>query len=303
VASTQDEIQGQTTPADRACYYDPDNFFMFKWPDVPRRQFLTERDRAFSPDSPTGEVLLDSSDALQTDYPATTPLLLARYLRIRATEKFSHTRRASAELYYVLEGRGQSRGCGESIQWVQGDAFCFPGGVEVEHSAATDAVIFAVSNEPLLRYDSLQPPTAGKHDRVAPVHWLKTEMDAHLEAVYARPTTAESAGSALQLATAAMAPARYPIPTINAAINTLAAGGDQRAHRHNGAAITLAIQGEGVYSKIEDQQVNWSDGAVQVTPATEFHSHHNRGDKRGVALVIQDEGLHFYARTPGFSWD
>ena len=73
--------------------------------------------------------------------------------------------------------------------------------------------------------------------------------------------------------------------------------------RHNGAAITLSIQGEGVYSMIEDEKVPWSDGAAQITPATELHSHHNRGSGRMRSLVVQDEGLHFYTRTPGFSWD
>jgi gentisate 1,2-dioxygenase len=89
---------------------------------------------------------------------------------------------------------------------------------------------------------------------------------------------------------------------MNVAINTLQAGGDQRPHRHNGAAITLAVIGEGVHSMIEDERVDWAEGAAQVTPAAELHSHHNRGNKRMLSLVVQDEGLHFYARTPGFSW-
>ena len=42
---------------------------------------------------------------------------------------------------------------------------------------------------------------------------------------------------------------------------------------------------------------------AQVTPATDLHSHHNRGTKRMRSAVIQDEGLHYCTRTPGFSWD
>ena len=97
----------------------------------------------------------------------------------------------------------------------------------------------------------------------------------------------ELAGRAVQLSSARMEPAAYPVPTMNVAINTLEPGGDQRPHRHNGAAITLAIEGEGVYSRIEDEQVDWSTGAAQVTPATELHSHHNRGPRRMVSLVAQ----------------
>ena len=82
----------------RAQYHDPENAFMFKWSPVPRRQFLTERDRAMDPATGTAEILLDSSDALVTDYPATTPMILCRYLRISAGEWIDCKYRASGEI-------------------------------------------------------------------------------------------------------------------------------------------------------------------------------------------------------------
>jgi len=303
MATLEKEVLSEGSPASRARYYDPENFFAFRWPDVPRRQFLAERDRAYAEDAPTGEILLDTSDVLQTPYPVTTPLLLARYLCIRQGERLQHTRQASAELFYVLRGEGHSDGCGESIEWEAGDTFCFPGGTELVHQASSRAILFTVCNEPLLRYEALRPAPAGQHDRVAPVHWPRRETDERFEAIFNRPKSAEASGQALQLATEAMAPARYPVPTMNIALNTLDPGGDQRPHRHNGAAITLAVVGEGVHSMIEEERVDWSDGAAQITPAAELHSHHNRGAKRMLSMVVQDEGLHFYARTPGFSWD
>jgi gentisate 1,2-dioxygenase len=302
MSTAAENLHSVDTPASRARYHDPENFFAFKWPAVPRRQFLAERDQAFDPQVATSEVLLDSSDVLATAYPATTPLLLARYLRIRAGEQLSVTRRASAELFYVLRGAGASSGCDETIEWGVGDTFCFPGGNAITSTASADTVLFSVCNEPLLRYEDLQPPAAGHHERVRPVHWPKSEMDERFKAIFARPDTEQTAGRALQLSSAAMEPARYPVPTMNIAINTLEPGRDQRPHRHNGAAITLAVIGEGIHSMIEDERVDWSDGAAQVTPAAELHSHHNRGDKRMLSLVVQDEGFHFYARTPGFSW-
>ena len=64
-----------------------------------------------------------------------------------------------------------------------------------------------------------------------------------------------------------------------------------------------AIQGEGIHSVIDGQRVDWSTGAAQITPATLLHSHHSRGTQRMRSFVIQDEGLHHYTRTPGFSFD
>ena len=82
----------------QARYYDPANAFDFRWPPVPRRQFLAERDRAFDSATPTGLVALDASDVLATPYPATTPSLLVQYLRIRGGERFAPRQRASGEV-------------------------------------------------------------------------------------------------------------------------------------------------------------------------------------------------------------
>jgi len=302
MSSTVAKARNTETPETRARFYEPENFFTFHWPAVPRRQFLAERDEAFATATATSEILLDISETLGTTYPATTPLLLARYLRIRPSENITLTRHASAEVLYVLRGRGRSAGFGEAINWVAGDALCFPGGDKVVHSATVDAVLFCVCNEPLLTFEDLEPPHGG-HARVLPTHWRKSEMDVRFEKIFKRPNSEQTTGHALQLATAIMAPATHTIPSMNVAMNTLEPGGDQRPHRHNGAAITLAIEGQGIHSMIEDERIDWATGAAQITPATELHSHHNRGDRRMESLVVQDEGLHFYTRTTGFSWD
>lgn len=135
------------------------------------------------------------------------------------------------------------------------------------------------------------------------VHFPAAEIARRFEVVYARPKTGVESGRALLFSTAAVGECTNLMPSINVAINTLEPGGDQRPHRHNGVAVTLALQGEQVYSTIEDERVDWSLGAAQITPPAELHAHHNRGSDRMISLVVQDEGLHYYTRTPGFSWD
>jgi len=288
---------------DQALYYDPANAFDFRWPPVPRRQFLAEREQAFASAAPTGVVALDASDALETPYPATTPSLLAHYLGLRAGERFATRQRASGEVYFVMQGAGQSRNGADSIDWHQGDLFCFPGGQETIHEAGDDdAIVFCVSDQPLVMFQDLRPAPRGE-SLIETVHWPAAEIDKRLDTVYARPDSKEEAGRAVLFSSRALAPARNILPTMVAAINTLDPGKDQRAHRHNGVAITLALEGEGVYSLIEGERVDWVAGAAQITPAAQLHSHHNRGTKRMRSLVIQDEGLHYYTRTPGFSWD
>jgi gentisate 1,2-dioxygenase len=289
--------------AQRARYVTSENGFEFTFPPVPVRQFLSERDRAFDPKSPSGVIALDSSDALGTAYPATTPTLLCRYLKFRAGEQLRAKFVASGEVYYVMSGRGESRNGADTIEWGEGDVFCLPGGGETAHLAGDkDCLLFCVTNEPLLAFERLRAPLPGQAAFEA-THWPADEIERQFQEVYDRPDSANTTGHSVQFSTAAMAPTNITIPTINCAINTLKAGGDQRPHRHNGVAVTLAIQGEGIYSMIGGQRVDWSTGAAQITPATQLHSHHNRGTKRMRSFVIQDEGLHHYTRTPGFSFD
>ncbi len=286
-----------------ALYYDPANAFDFRWPPVPRRQFLDERERAYDADGPSGLIPLDASDDLQIPCPATTPSLLAQYLRLRRGDTLTTRQRASGEVYFVMHGAGTSRGGSDTVTWGAGDVFCLAGGNDTAHASGGDAcLLFCVSDAPLVAFQGLEPASP-EESPVETVHWPAAEIARRLDTVYERERTDDEAGRAVLFSSRALAPARNILPMMVAAINTLEAGGDQRPHRHNGVAITLALEGEDVYSLIEGQRIDWVNGAAQVTPATELHSHHNRGGIRMRSLVIQDEGLHYYTRTPGFSWD
>jgi gentisate 1,2-dioxygenase len=293
----------QTPYMHRAIYHSAANGFAFAWPAVPARQFLRERDAAFDPATPTGEIALDASDALNTTYPATTPSLLCRYLKLRAGESWRTRYVAAGEIFYVMSGSGESRNRGDVIAWGAGDVFCFPGGGESVHQAAAgDALLFCATNEPLLAFEHLQAPAPGRAV-VETTHWPAAEIERRFQTVWQRPLTADTTGYSVQFTSQALQPSTNTMPSVNVAINTCAAGREQRPHRHNGVAVTLAIQGEGVYSMIDGQRVDWSDGAAQITPAAAMHSHHNTGSQRMRSFIVQDEGLHMYTRTPGFSFD
>ncbi|MDP6951643.1 MAG: cupin domain-containing protein [Alphaproteobacteria bacterium] len=289
----------RATPASRARYHSADNNFTFAWPPVPARQFLAERETAFDPACPTELIALDSADALGTPYPATTPTMLMHYARLNAGEALNTRFAASGEIAYVIEGTGESRNGGDVITWGKGDVFCFSGGGETRHAGTTDSLLLVATNEPLLAFEKLRPGKAV----VEAVHWPADEIAREFEAVWQRPITPETTGHAVLFSSDALAPSTNTLPSINAALNTLEAGADQRPHRHNGVAVVLAIQGEGVHSIVDGQHIDWVDGAVQVTPGASLHSHHNRGPERMACLIFQDEALHYYTRTPGFSFD
>jgi gentisate 1,2-dioxygenase len=286
----------------RGRFHTAENPFTFQWPAVPPHQFLSERDLAFDTATASGSIALDLSATLATPFPATTPSLLVRYLKLRAGEQLETSFVAGGEVCYVIRGSGESRHGDDNIAWGPGDVFCFPGGDATIHRAGEDAILFVATDEPLLALEGLRAPLTGT-SRVRATHWPHHAIEEQFEAVYRRPRTDNTTGCSVMFTGAADVHGYMTIPTINVAINTLSAGSDQRPHRHNGVAVTLAIEGRGIHSMIEDRRVEWSNGAAQITPATMLHSHHNRGAHRMRSLVIQDEGLHHYLRTPGFSFN
>ena len=298
----QNRAHSQSLYEQRARYVSNENGFAFSYPPVPVQQFKAEYDRAVDPGAPTGAIMLDTSKVLGTAYPATTPTLLCRYIRLRAGELLSETYAASGEVGYVMSGRGESSNGEDRIVWKKGDVFCLPGGAKTTYLASEETLLFNVTDEPLLAFAGARAPSASG-SRVEAVVWRGEEIERRLDAVFQRPITEQTTGASVQFSTRRTEPNFTTIPFINVAINTLAAGRDQRPHRHNGVAVTLAIQGDGIHSEIDGERIDWVTGVAQITPATTLHSHHNRGDKRMRSLVIQDEGLHIYTRTPGFSFD
>src|SRR5260370_8350858 len=88
----------ETRYTGRARYYSSLDGFNVKSPRVSAHVFLPERDRALDPTAPTGLIPLDQSGPLALDFPATTPLILARYARIRAGERLATRFAATAHI-------------------------------------------------------------------------------------------------------------------------------------------------------------------------------------------------------------
>ena len=294
------EKRVETASTRRAVYEVPENIFETKRPPVPAHLFVDERDKAFSESTPSGLIDLDLGDRLGFDYPATTPFLLARYLRVRAGDNVSTELIASGEIHYVIRGSGESRNRSDQIAWRAGDVFCFPGGAKTVHQANEhDAVLLQFTDEPLYAFTQAQAPSEGAA-AVEAVHYLGEQIDEELDNLYRRDAGEESAGMAVQLLSRSTRRRGTCLPSVALAVNTLAGGTSQRPHMHNAVALTLCIQGADCYSLVDGERVDWQPNAVMVTPPTVAHSHHNRGDKRMKCLIAQDSGLYYHARTVGF---
>lgn len=279
--------------------------FNIKRPPVPAHVFRGERDRALDPGGPTGLIPLDLSPLLDLDYPATTPIILSRYARLRAGDSLATEFVASTEVYYVIAGTGTTTwggdGDGASLAWGPGDAFCLPGGHRVRHRAGPgDAVLWVTTNEPQLAFEGCQAPARAP---IRAAHYLAGEIRRRLLAIHQDPRGATMAGKSVNFGNAAIEASRTTTPSFTLAMNSLLPGESQRAHRHNAVAVTLVVAGERCYSLIDGERVDWERHAVMITPPTRLHSHHNAGAALGLFLIVQDGGLYYHCRTMGFSFD
>ncbi len=297
--------QRATAPASpaeaRGRFFNTGNAFNIVNPPVPDHAFTAEPLIALDDASPTGLTPCDISAELGCDFPATSPLVLARYARIRAGESLTTDFVTSGTIAYVITGTGRTA-CGtEDIQWGAGDVFVLPGGVTATHSATDTAVLWLVTNEPQLAFENLRAPSPGASPTDL-VHYRAAEIDQQIDLLYNVGRDTTIAGSALIFSAERQEATRNILPTLTAAMNSLPAGLVQPPHRHNSVAVSLVIQGANCFSIIDGRRKNWSPWATTITPPVSVHSHHNDGNEQARFLIIQDGGIFYHARAMGFSF-
>ncbi len=293
--------------AEEACvargrYLSVEEGFNIERPALAPCDFQRERELAVSADKASGVIELDSGAGLGSKRPATSPLMLASFVRIRAGDIVTVQERATGTIFYVCRGAGRSSWNAGALAWAQGDVFCLPGGASVEHSAGPeDCLLYAVSDRPALEFAGVRPvPWADAP--VEPVRYPAARLAEQLEALGSRTMDAAAAGRALFLSSAGMEGRRTCLPTLTATLNLVLPGERQRPHKHNAAAVVFVIRGGGVQSRIGERTFPWHEHAVLLTPPLSVHSHENAGNAPGVALIVQDGGLHYHTRTMGFAF-
>lgn len=284
----------------RGRYFNSGNAFNIKLPPVPGKIFTEEPAKALARTA-TGFVLCDLSSTLGCPFPTTTPLMLARYAVIKAGESLDLTLRATASIWYVIEGKGTLKVGDESAEIGKADVFLLPGGLPASLAGAQDCVLWGVGNDPQLAFDSLAP-LGGAEAAVKFVHYPAAEIDRQLEIVYGANANTTTSGHALIFSAEKTEASRNLTPTMTLSLNTLKPHSSQPPHKHNSAAITLAVAGDPAYSMVGDAKCDWSPWATLLTPAAARHSHHNDGNTRAEFLIVQDGGLYYHARTMGFEF-
>jgi gentisate 1,2-dioxygenase len=269
---------------------------------VPAKQF----GRELYLDAPTSIIPLDLSADLNIGHgPATSPGLLASFVRIRAGENIPTSPNATSQLYYVLEGRGFAAVNGQLVQWEKGDFLTLPATSKATFYADSDAVFYWVHDEPMLRYlgaEATEPKfRATKFPRARAV--------AELEAIANRPGANEKNRVSVLLSNAGEEQTLTITHVLWAMFGLLPAGQQQQPHRHQSVALDLILDAQpGCYSllgtRLDDRgrivdpiRVDWEPGGAFVTPPGMWHAHYNESGANAHLIPVQDAGLQTYLRS------
>lgn len=279
----------------RARWFDPFGGFNLAMPAIPVRLFASERERAVAA-GPTEVIALDLAPELGLPTPATTPAMLARYLRVRAGDRLNLAWTATTVVLQILSGEGTVDGAGPTpLHFAGGDVVVAPAHAGLAIASATGCLAVAITDEPLL---ALLGATTPARPRFAAAHYTAAEARQRLLEVYRHPRADELPAKGIFLGSADLGHVASPALTL--VVNSLLPGESQPPHSHNAAAISVVIDADRCWSEVDGARVDWIPGAVFVTPPPLRHAHRNDGERTAFVMTVQDSGLHYHLRTMGF---
>ena len=271
-------------------------------PPLPMERFPAARHRSVT----TGIVPFDLSSALAIDLgPATSPALLASFIRIAPGASIDTAPVATSELYHVIDGDGVSIVNGRELAWSAGDFFVLPANSISSHRASRDTTMYWVTDEPLLRHLGVAPT----HPRFAPTRFPAERVRAELADVEQSPRATDRNRLSILLNTAPNDMTQTVTHVLWAMYGSLPVDAVQRPHRHQSVALDLvgecapgcytlvgrSIDGNGEI--VDPIRVDWEAHSAFVTPPGMWHAHHNESGEPAWIIPIQDAGLHTYLRS------
>jgi len=265
--------------------------------------------RAFSPDffdqAGGTEVLpLDVSAELETPWAATSPALLANFVRLSPGELKTSVV-ATSQLFFVFRGRGRTEACGCVIPWSEGDFIVLPAHGEATHVADEDSAFYWVHDEPLMKYLGVTDASP----RFAPTLFQHSKAQEKLDEIAHDPVKSKANRVSVLLANSNFPQTRTITHTLWCMFGVLPKDAVQFPHRHESVALDFVISCKpGCYTMIgteldetgmikNGKREDWKPGASFITPGGYWHSHHNESGEEAHVLPIQDAGLHTFLRT------
>lgn len=252
---------------------------------------------ALHKDGDTRVIPFDLSKQLQTEYAATSPNLMANFIKISAGDMLRTDAAVTSQMFYVIRGSGRTQMKHGTIEWKQGDLFTLPSVPDALHTADTDTAFYWVNDAPLLNYLGVEPAK----ERFHPVLYTKERLCSKLEEIRKEAEGRNRTG--FLLSNPNFPQTMTLTHTLWALYNVLPAGVVQKPHRHNSIALDFCVSaGPDTYTLIGKEvdengeiinpiKAMWTPGSAFITPPGWWHSHHNDSGEDAIVLPIQDAGI------------
>jgi gentisate 1,2-dioxygenase len=253
----------------------------------------------------------DINDFLEIEGSATSPNLMASFVRIEVGDSIPTRANATSQAFYVIRGQGESESEHGKISWSTGDMFVVPvtpGAITHKCTSAEEfggAALYWVHDEPLMDYLGVNPSSKKKFE---PTLYRKKDMLDRVEEIK-HDKSASNNRCGVLLGNTACSQTKTLTHVLWSLLNSIPAQSVQRPHRHNSIALDLAVAAKpGVYTLmgkeidqdgliIDPIRCDWIPGGVFITPPGWWHSHHNESDDIAWVLPMQDAGLYTHQRT------
>lgn len=250
---------------------------------------------------------INLSEAYNIDYIATSPNLLASFIKIK--ENISLSIVAASHFFYIMQGNCKIIIDDNEFLVSEGDILISPfaDSILIQNMGDNDLFIYYINDSPLLNYlgskpfkRTFQPAIYSKEFILESLKNLANPNNNRKGILLSNKDTEKIGVNTIT-------------PVLWSLYNELPPNTNQRCHKHNSVALDLCIaceDPENIYTLIGNEldergniidpiKVNWEKNGMFVTPPGLWHSHHNRGETYAYILPIQDAGLLLYQRILG----
>jgi len=265
-----------------------------------------------------GITKINFSEYYNIPYPATSPNLLAHFIKLKSNQILvvPSAEKASSHFFYVIEGKGEITVDDQKFAFSKGDIFIAPvcEYLFIYNSGKEDnekeLQIYYINDSPLLNYLGSKPIAPTFKAALYSHEYLQSQLQLLSNPNNNRKGILLSNQDTEKIGTNTITPVLWAL------YNELPPHAKQRPHRHNSVALDLCIYSSGggkVYTLISESldaqgelvnptKVEWNTSEMFITPPGLWHSHHNEGDENAYVLPIQDAGILLYQRILGIEF-
>jgi gentisate 1,2-dioxygenase len=260
-----------------------------------------------------GVNLIDFSNRYNVEYKATTPNLLASFIKINKVgvilKNDNSNFDATSHFFYIMSGNASITIDNINYSLSEGDIIITPlfEILDIKNNGLNELHIYYINDSPLLHYLGSKPIKSTFQTAIYPKEYLCSQLNNLSNPHNNRKGILLSNVDTEKLGVNTITPVLWSL------YNELPPFTNQKPHKHNSVALDLCIQSmdsENIYTLVGDEldadgqiinptKINWKKGEMFITPPGLWHSHHNNGTTYAYILPIQDAGLLLYQRILG----